>query len=304
MAVVNPKMPSAPRQALPPGACDTHNHVFGPYDRFPLTSSAAFPMPLAPASLHRRMLANVGADRAVLVQPSQYGVDVSALVDALRESRDQLRGIGAARADVEDSALDAMHSAGVRGLRFVDAFGPDGALRPGAVGSDQMQMLAPRMKERGWHAQIWAGAADLFPVLAKISTLGIPLVIDHMGMLDPKAGLTDPKFQQLVDLLRDGLIWVKLSVCRVGRAPNYEDVRPFHDALIAANPNQVLWASDWPFIRLDDRAPDVGALLDLLHEWVDDPALWRQILTDNPAHLFGFTDPTPVADLDTQGMTI
>jgi 2-pyrone-4,6-dicarboxylate lactonase len=82
---------------------------------------------------------------------------------------------------------------------------------------------------------------------------------------------------------------MKLSVCRNSRAfPDYPDVRPFHDALIAANPDRLLWGSDWPFVRMGDLTPDVTHLLSLLYEWVEDDTLRRRILVDNPAGLFEF----------------
>lgn len=285
---VTPRRPTRPRPSLPAGACDSHNHVFGPYERFPLGAAPSFPMPLAPRAVHLDMLDTVGAERALLVQPSQYGIDVSALLDALKAAPDRLRGIGAARADITDAALSRMDAAGVRGLRFVEARNPDGGARPGAVDSTQMRLLAPRLKSMGWHAQIWAAPSDLEPVLGDVESLGVPLVLDHMGMVDVRLGVEQPYFQKLLGLLREGLIWVKLSVCRVGASPDFEDARPFHDALVDANPNQLVWASDWPFIRLHEHEPDVGRLLDLFMQWIGDAHIARAILSDNPARLFDF----------------
>ncbi len=82
---VAPRMPSTPHQAVPAGACDTHTHVFGPFDRFPMAHRPAYPAPLAPAQLHRAMLRVAGIERSVLVQPSPYGTDGSALLAALGE---------------------------------------------------------------------------------------------------------------------------------------------------------------------------------------------------------------------------
>jgi len=301
---VAPRMPSAPAQVLPEGACDTHNHVFGPFERFPLVYPPPFPLPLAPAAVHRRMLAEGGLGRAVLEQPVYYGFDHSALMDALAQDTGRLRGIGVASPDVSDQTLEVMDRAGVRGLRFSEARNPDGTSRAGAVGLDQLAPLAERLRALDWQAHVWASAADLDRYLPALDRFDLPLVIDHLGMVDCDAGTGASSFQRLLGLVREGRAWVKLSLCRVpGAGPRYEAARPFHDALVEANPDRLLWASDWPFIRLGDQSPDVGALLDRFQAWIGDAAMSRKILADNPARLFGFGPPgldAPGEDYKTQ----
>jgi predicted TIM-barrel fold metal-dependent hydrolase len=281
-------MPSAP-VALPDGACDTHNHVFGPFERFPLAHPPAFPLPLAPAAVHRQMLDGAGLGRGVLVQPVYYGADHSALVDALGQGGDRFRGVAVAVPEVADQTLQALDRAGVRALRFSEARNPDGSSRVGAVGLDQVEPLAERLRALGWHAHAWASAADLDRYLPALTRLDLPLVLDHMGMVEVEAGTGAPSFQRLLGLVREGRVWVKLSLCRLAAAgPGYEAARPFHDALVEANPDRLLWGSDWPFIRLEERSPDVSVLLQRFNDWVGDAAIGRRILVDNPARLFGF----------------
>lgn len=282
-----PPPPSRPSSAIPEGACDAHTHVFGPRDRFPLVYEPDFALPVAPIALHREMRRRVGLDRAILVQPAHYGFDHSALIDALANDR-QARGIALADAGITDRQLDELERAGVCGLRFTEFRNPDGSVRPGSVGVDHLFRLAPRMCERGWQAHLWAGAASIDRLLPELATLDLPVVLDHMGMPDIAAGVGDPKFQRLLAALRDGRIWIKLSLCRLSDDPTYAAVRPFHDALVAAEPGRLLWGSDWPFIRMMERSPDVGALLDRFSAWVDDAGVRRAILCDNPAWLFGF----------------
>lgn len=282
-----PPFPSQPSHATPSRACDAHTHIFGPRDRFPLVHQSDFPLPAAPIELHREMRGRVGLDRAVLVQPAHYGFDHSALIDALAQDP-RTRGIALADAEVSDRQLDDLDAAGVRGLRFTEFRNPDGSVRPGSVGIDHLFRLAPRLRERGWQAHVWAGAASLDMLLPKLGELGLPVVLDHMGMPDVAAGVGDPKFQRLIAALRDGRIWIKLSLCRLSDDPAYAAIRPFHDVLVETEPSRLLWGSDWPFIRMMDRSPDVGALLDRFSAWVDDAALRQAILCDNPAQLFGF----------------
>jgi len=81
-----PRMPVAPRHALPALACDSHCHVFGPYDRFPLQHPSSYAAPDAPVDRYLRMLDTLGAARGVLVQPAPYGVNPSALLDRWRRA--------------------------------------------------------------------------------------------------------------------------------------------------------------------------------------------------------------------------
>jgi predicted TIM-barrel fold metal-dependent hydrolase len=58
--------------------------------------------------------------------------------------------------------------------------------------------------------------------------------------------------------------------------------------MVEANPARLLWASDWPYVRMGNLAPDVGHLIDLFHKWIGDEAICRKILVENPAALYGF----------------
>lgn len=288
-ATETPRMPGRPRHALPPDACDAHCHVFGPYDRFPLRHASSYAAPDAPVGRYLAMLDTLGARRGVLVQPAPYGTEPSALMDALRQAPDRLRGVAVADADVTDVQLGALYDGGVRALRFVEARDPAGRLFPGSVGFDRIAALAPRMKQHGLHAQLWAPCDVHARHLPALARLGLTLVIDHMGSLVPSRGPGDAAFQLLRGLLADGAIWMKLSLCRVGTAPDYADARYLHDAFAAANPDRIVWGSDWPFVRMGDKAPAADALLDLAWDWLGTDALRHKVWVDNPARLYGFT---------------
>ena len=103
-----------------------------------------------------------------------------------------------------------------------------------------------------------------------------------------RCGVQDPAFQGLLALVADGRVWVKMTPARNSKSfPDYTDVRPFHDALARANPDRLIWGSDWPYLRMGDATPDAGHLLDLLDAWCGDETLRRKILVDNPARLYG-----------------
>lgn len=287
---VDPRSHRAPGWTLPAGACDCHAHVFGPYERFPVSHPMHYVAPLAPAAAYRAMLAVTGLSRGILVQPGAYGEDPAPIIDALAQGEGRLRGIAAASEQVPQADLDSWHAAGIRGLRFNDMMVPGGiGPFPGSVGTVSLAAMAPGMRARGWHAEVWAGIDRHVENLPLYRASGIPIVLDHMASLQIARGLGDPAFKAILDALREGWLWVKLVLCRVSQdLPNYADARPFHDALVAANPERVIWGSDWPHLRLAERAPDIGHLLDLFADWVPDAEQRRRILVDNPRQLYGF----------------
>ena len=284
---VAPRMPSAPRSPLMEGAWDVHCHVFGPYDVFPLQHPPSYPPPDAPAKRHQAMLLAVGAAHGVLVQPAPYGTNADALVDALGQARGRLRGVSVATNDITDRELERLHAAGVRGLRFVDMRDPSGKPYAGSISARELAGLAPRLKELGWHAVVWAPIETHAALLPDITKLGVPLVLDHMACLDTSRGRGDAAFKTIVAALKDEQIYVKLTVCRVAKDSSaYAGLKPFHDALVKANPDRLLWGSDWPFVRMGEASPNVGRLIDLFHTWVEDPGVRRKVLVDNPARLY------------------
>lgn len=291
---MNAPMPTphfdAPSRALPRGACDTHAHVFGPYDRFPLADPRPYTPAEAPKAHYLAMLDQVGLDRGVLVHGSAHGWDHRAMLDAIATAPTRLRGIGTLPGNTPLAELQRLHDVGVRGLRFTEVAGPTAAQRfDGRVGFDALHQLAPALRELGWHAVIWANAATLAEQADSLRALGVPLVIDHMGFFDVAAGLDAPGFDAVRRLVADGVAWVKLTVFRNAKEiPSHEDVQPFHDALVRANPERLLWGSDWPYLGMTTYRPTPAALLDLLDRWVDDEALLRRILVENPAALYGF----------------
>jgi predicted TIM-barrel fold metal-dependent hydrolase len=277
---------------LPPAnACDTHAHVFGPADLFPYADDRSYTPPDAPRETYLNMLDTLGFDRGVLVQGSAHGRDNAAMRDALARHPDRLRGVAVADADISPAVLREWAAGGVRGLRF-NHFFRDGQLHyRGGVALDAARTLAPVMAELGWHLQLWIDVKDLPGTIPALKAIGLPVVIDHMGRTDARAGTATAGFQSLLRALGEGWCWVKLSGAHrlSSHAPDYPNARPFHEALVRTNPERLVWGSDWPHPRVEGKMPDAGHLFELFQAWTPDPATQRRILVTNPARLYGFS---------------
>lgn len=285
-----PRDVSRPHLPPPPDACDTHAHVFGPANQFRYADDRSYTPPDAPLEKYLAMLDTIGFARGVLVQGSAHGHDNSAMLDALTRCPDRLRGVAVADADIPHDELREWSMLGVRGLRF-NHFFRDGQLHyRGGVPLSVAEKLAPVMAELGWHLQLWIDVKDLPATIPILKPLGLPVVIDHMGRTDARAGTQTEGFQSLLRAVGEGWCWSKLSGAhRLSRnAPDYPDARPFHEALIRANPERLVWGGDWPHPRVEGEMPDAGHLFELFQRWTPDAATQQRILVSNPVTLYGF----------------
>ena len=277
--------PRPPRNALPPGATDCHAHVFGPAARWAYADTRGYTPPDCLLADYRHMLATLGCERAVLVQPSVYGTDNRAHLEALAEAGPAFRMVAGVHPDVPLAELERMHAAGVRGVRF-------NIVTKGGQSIEGLERMAQRLAELGWHIQLYVQTETLAQLEGKLAALPVPVVIDHMGHITTDSGLEHPGFQALLRLLRGGNAWVKLSgayrISRRQTAP-FADVVPYARALIEAGPERCVWGSDWPHPMVNDRPmPNDGDLADIVFDWAPDAAQRRRILVDNPARLYGF----------------
>lgn len=262
----------------PPGACDCHGHIFPERHLYPTANET---MPLSPIEFYLDVHAQLGIERGVIVQGGAYKFDNSAMFDALDRHPDVLRGVALVPADSSEDELASIEARHVRALRFTNG---------GASRIDSFAEIAPKMRTLKLHAEMYIGLENFLDRSTVLLEQGVPLVLDHLaGPFDSAIGVTHPDFQRLLALLADEDIWVKLTPQRnSSQFPAYADVRPFQDALIAAQPDRLVWGSDWPFPNMSEETPDLGDLASIFGEWVTDEALRQQILVDNAARLYGF----------------
>ena len=196
-----------------------------------------------------------------------------------------------------DNELDALGKAGIRGIRINLA--TSGVSDPN-IGRMRLEKAIERMKSRGWHIQVYADTPVVSAVKDLVAAAPMPVVFDHFGGAQADLGLEQPGFADLLALVKSGKAYVKISgAYRVSKlAPDYPDAAPFARALIAANPDRIIWGSDWPHPNSSSGKPateltplyqiDDGRLLNQLPVWAPDAAIRKKILVDNPVKLYGF----------------
>lgn len=275
--------PSRPRLQLPKGACDAHCHVFGPAAQFPFAPTRTYTPVDAPWEKLEELHGLLGLDRTVLVQASCHGTDNAAMLDAIARSNGSCRGVAMVGRDISNSELKRLHEGGVRGIRFnfVTHLGKDADI-------DTVCALAERIAPLGWHAVVHFEADRLETLAPVLKSLPVTMVIDHMGRVDASAGLDQPAYRMLLELMEDERFWVK--VCgseRITRqGPPYADAVPFGRDLVARFPDCTLWGTDWPHPNIRKDMPDDGALVDLLAGIAPDAAALQRLLVDNPTRLY------------------
>ena len=300
MAFAKASQPSTPVDfEVPAGACDCHTHIHGDPERFPFFAGRVYTpevaLPEEMAALHKAL----HIQRVVIVTPSVYGTDNSATLYGMKARGANARGVAVIDDKTPESELDAMGRAGVRGIRINLA---TAGVNDPSVGRQRFQAAVPRVENRNWHIQIYSNPAMIVSIKDLVLASPVPVVFDHFGGAKAELGVQQPGFPELVELVGSGKAYVKISgAYRASRlAPDYPDVVPLARALIAANPDRVIWGTDWPHPsgatppggKPTDVTPmfqiDDGLLLNQLAVWAPDPPIRKSILVDNPARLYGF----------------
>lgn len=276
-----------PAFALPRGATDTHFHLFGPMAQYGFSEKRIYTPPDALLADWQRLANKLGVERGVLVQPSVYGTDNSVVLDNLKLMQGSWRAVVVVEDSITDKELEAMHALGVRGIRFNVV---DVASEKGVLPMHLVRGLAERIAPLGWHVQFLMHVDD-YPDLEKMFD-GFPtdIVIDHFGYMKASKGVKDANFQAFLRLLKHGRTWCKFTGAYRISAHDmpYPDVTPLAHAIIDANPNRVVWGSDWPHPKHEGTMPNDGEMCNRLLDWIPDAATRDRVLAQNPAALYGF----------------
>ena len=280
--------PSKPRFQVPAGSVDAHCHVFGPGAEFPYAPERKYtPCDASKTQLYA-LRDHLGFARNVVVQATCHGADNRAMVDALVHSGGKARGVATVKRSISDAELQALHQAGVRGVRFnfvkrlVD-FTP----------KDELMDIAARIQKLGWHVVIYFEAVDLPELWDFFTQLPTTVVVDHMGRPDLSLAVDGPQFALFERFMREHAnvsCPERLSITGPkalnGEQHAYQDVIPFARRIVEQFPDRVLWGTDWPHPNLKDHMPDDGLLVDFIPHIARTTELQRKLLVDNPMRLY------------------
>jgi predicted TIM-barrel fold metal-dependent hydrolase len=297
VAPSQPKTPVGFR--VPPAACDCHVHVFGRAPQYPYVAQRGYTPPPAGTDDLLKLQNALSLSRVVIVQPSVYGTDNSCTLDGMRQlGPERARGVAVIDAKTTAAQLEEMHEAGIRGARVNLETG--GVSDP-AISRSNLNAATRRVAPLGWHVQIYTRLSVVEAVHDDVMKSDVPVVFDHFGGAQAVGGVDQPGFAALLDLVRSGKAYVKVSghYRSSTKAPAFDDVAPLARALIAANPDRIVWGTDWPHPHHADPGKefeeftpsfdiDDGLALGLLPRWAPTAATRRKILVDNPARLYDF----------------
>lgn len=272
---------------LPANACDSHVHlVAGP--EFPLWEGRVENPAPGPnfeewLQKYRDHIGNLGCSRGVIVHSILYGTDNRVTLEAVKQLGPDFKGVGLLPDDAKDRDIETFAKANIKALRLNYVHG-------GVLSWAGAKALAPQLKMRGMHIQMLLNTHKHMTEIADdIRNLPVPVVIDHMGWPDLKQGTAEPGFELLCQLLSEGKVFVKLSALYRLCPPPYHQADEFVARLLAANPEGLLWGSDWPHLMLADaEMPSGGAVMDTFLRTVTKQDHLQKILVDTPAKLFDF----------------
>jgi predicted TIM-barrel fold metal-dependent hydrolase len=277
----------------PPDSCDTHFHVFGPPEQFPFVSTHEYTPPAAPLEHYLKMIALIGIERAVVVQPSVHGLDNTATLDAIKNSGGRFRGIGRIDDNTPRNDLKRLDGGGIRGVRFNLLDRPRGNVK-----LDMLDRCVENIAELGWSVDLHIDMKNLIEQEKRIRAMPVSVVIDHIARVKPAEGLGQIGFQLLLDLMKLKHVWTKVSgadkICETTvhsyLGLPFVEVIPYAQAIIAAAPERVIWGTDWPHSNnfAPGHTPNDGDLVDLLALFAPEESVRKKILVDNPAALYGF----------------
>lgn len=280
--------PRKPDITLPKGSIDTHVHIFESH--FPLFEGRGYNPPNSTLEDLIHLHTTLGVDRVVFTQPSVYGVDNSAILKGMNVLNEKVankaRGVCAIKMDASEASLEELHDQGIRGVRL--NLDNKGGM---PLELTEISKLEDKIKGFGWHLEYLFPGKDIVELESVLSNASVPVSIGHFAYQPATAGINADGFKTLLRLVKDGNTWIKISGAnRVSETdlPPYDDVLPMARALVEANPDNVMWGTDWPHPNKYEVNPNDGDLVNWFGEWITDGAMRKRIMVDNSEAFYDF----------------
>ncbi len=262
---------------------DCHAHVFGPFENYPLAAGRSYSPNEARLEDYLSLLASLNLQHGVLVHPSAYGQSFELLLDCLEREK-SLRGVIVINPSTEID-LQELRGKGIRAARFSARSGASTNFF-GSASFEDYQSLRTQLRDAGLHAELWTDCKMLPLIEKELLASPVDVVIDHMGGFDVNLGVNDPGFQCLLRLMDSGKIWLKLCAYRnLLQDATMDRGRAFHEKLLQANPDRLVWGTDWPHLNVSPP-PHTSTLLETVSKWTQDDTVLTKILSSNPQQLY------------------
>ena len=279
-----------PRFKLPAGACDTHLHVYGPFDRYPLSPDRHYdPAPHCTLDDYLKVHRTLGLERAVIVTGSANGTNNQITLDTLARMNGSFKAIALLGADVSDAELHRLKAGGFSGFRIKSS-------GRGYTLLKDTQRMVERTREFDWHVEFMVQSLqEAIATTAFLSSLKVPYVFDHVAHAEPDQHKHRSKeFADLLAILKnEEHAWINLySFYQLSEAgpPDYRDMVDVVHAIVGNRADNIVWGSNWPHGGVRVPMPDDGDLLDFLLATVPEERTRNAILADNPARLYGWAE--------------
>ncbi len=265
---------------------DCHAHVIDP-QLFPYADDVKYRpqgQEIGTADQFVEVLKAYGVEHALLVQPnSGYGGDNRCMLDAIGRYPGLFKGVAIVDLDADIGHLLELRALGIVGI----AFNP--TVHGNARYADAKGLIR-RLADLDMFLQLQV-EHDLFEMYAPwIAEIPVRVLVDHCGRPTPSLGVGQAGFRSMLALADTGRVHVKLSGYAKFSLTHYpfEDTEPFVRAIVDAfGLERCMWASDWPYLRADDRQ-DYGPLLKLVERVFPQAEDRQMLLWDTPRRLFGF----------------
>jgi predicted TIM-barrel fold metal-dependent hydrolase len=275
-----PRLPLTrlPNTPLPEGTIDTHFHVFR--SDAPLNMPRSYTPQIATTADWIAFADRLGIGRGILVQPSVYGFDNRVLIEALTAFPKRLRGIVVIDPETSAEEIARLDGLGVRGVRI-------NTRNKGGLPLAAAEKIAAAIREFGWSLQLQISSDQIDDLAARLPSLGIRFVIDHIGFIPLDAGAWRQHIPPLQRLADHSGGYIKLTApYRLTRKRGHGGLADIVGALAASHPDKLLWGSDWPHTELWSDMPDDADLIDDIQDAIGNPSLARKIFIENAETLF------------------
>jgi 2-pyrone-4,6-dicarboxylate lactonase len=278
-----------PKLKAPPGACDTHLHVYGPFDKYPLASDnhTYHPGPTCTLDHYLKTHEALGIERAVIVTGAGNGWNNRITADALARMKGRFRAVALVDPKITDKELETLRDSYFTGFRIR-------TLGDVALNFEDGTRMADRVRGFGWHVEFHVqNTEDALQAIPKLVALRMPFVLDHVVRMRPEKGLDNADFRRVFDLFKsEENCWINLySFYQLSTEgpPYYRDMIPMVRKLVEIAPKKLLWGTNWPHLGVKVPLPDDADLLDFLLEAVPEENIRTDILSTNPAKLYGWS---------------